>query len=96
MYRSGADYPKEKLHSSSSDLQYIASWAGFHQQGIEVASGGSKIDHTARNGPPQPGESEASPPDQTEIDGHVPSERYLKQSVRDEPWNSLHVQQKQT
>ncbi|KAF3397585.1 hypothetical protein DPV78_008089 [Talaromyces pinophilus] len=63
---------------------------------MEVASGGSKIRHTAHNGPPQPDEAQSSLPDQTQIDGHVPSKRYLKQSIRDEPWNSLHVQQKQT
>jgi hypothetical protein len=94
VYRSGADYPKEQLQSSSSNLQYIGSWAGFDQQGIEVASGGSKIHHTAYNGPPLSDEAQASPPGQTQIDDHVPSERYLKQSIRDEPWNLLHVQQK--
>lgn len=96
LYRSGTHYSKEGPQASHSDLQYMGSWAGPDRQSIDVTLGGSVNHHTAQNIHPQPDESEASPPDQTQIDGHVPSERYPKQTVRDEPWNSLHVQQKQT
>lgn len=76
--------PRRAYELPPSDLQSIGNWAG------------PEIHHTAQNSPPQPGESQASPPDQIRIDGHVPMEQYLQQSVRDEPWSPLAVQHKKT
>lgn len=74
----------------------MGSWAGPDHQNVDDASGGPEHHHTARKNHPQPDESEAPPPDQTQIDDQVSLEFNLNQSVRAVPWNSLHVQHKKT
>uniref|UniRef100_A0A093VBR4 Uncharacterized protein n=1 Tax=Talaromyces marneffei PM1 TaxID=1077442 RepID=A0A093VBR4_TALMA len=92
----GADYPNEGLQTSLSDRQHIGGWTGHDQRSTDITSGCPETHHIVQSRPPQPHESQTSPPSQYKTEDYVPLDHYLKQSVRDEPWNSVHVQHKQS